>query len=231
MARRRRQAPVSARALRRPPSRPAPGRAVSTRTAIVGGIAIVLLGIAAVISIAGATPVASYACDAQLTPPPGTSAGSAFTTENLGRTHVSPGTKIRYGSCPPTSGNHYNAAGAGPLRPGFYGPTDAAGPGGWVHNLEHGYIVLLYRCERGSCPSDSDLSALRQFAANGPPTQTAAACGFRSKVVVARFDEMGSPFAVLAWDRALLLDSYDASAARNFANEFIERTGLEPNAC
>ena len=230
MAKRRRQTHVPMRTARRAAER-RPASAISTRTVAIAGIALVVLAAAAIIAFAGTAPATSFSCDEQLTPPAGTTAGTVFTTENLGRTHVSPGTKIRYAVCPPTSGNHYNAAGAGPLRPGFYGPSDAAGPGGWVHNLEHGYAVLLYRCDQAGCPSDTDLTALRQFANNGPPSQIATACGYRSKVVVARFDQMASPYALLAWDRAVLMDTLDVSAVRGLAGQLIEATGPEPKAC
>ena len=230
MAKRRRQTRIPGGTGRRAAER-RDASGISTRTVAIAGIAVVVLAAAAIIAFAGAAPAASFSCDEQLTAPAGTTTGTAFTTENLGRTHVSPGTKIRYAFCPPTSGNHYNAAGVGPLRPGFYGPSDAAGPGGWVHNLEHGYAVLLYRCDDDGCPSDTDVTALRQFANNGPPSHTATACGYRSKLVVARFDQMASPYALLAWDRAVFMDSFDASGVRDLAAELIEATGPEPKAC
>jgi hypothetical protein len=198
-----------------------------------------LLGIAAVVGVIGfvglaflnTTTAATYTCDELLRTPSDATASDGFGTESLGQQHVAAGTKIRYGFCPPTSGGHFNAAGLGPLRPGFYGPDDAGGPGGWVHNLEHGYVVGLYRCEDGTCPSDTELAALRAFVANGPPTRSAAACGYRSKVLVARFDDIATPFALLAWDRALLLDTFDTQNASDFASRFIDSTGPEPNAC
>ena len=176
----------------------------------------------------------AYSCGDLLQPPTEDPGPEGAPVENRGSTHVAPGTEIRYASCPPTSGSHYNARGAGPLPPGFYAPGDDAGPGGWVHNLEHGYVVALYRCEGDTCPSGDDLQTLRSFASNGPPTQSAAACGFRSKVVVARFDQMAMPFAVLAWDRALLLDSLDSldsGRVEAFAQRAIDATAPEPNAC
>lgn len=173
----------------------------------------------------------AYSCGEQLQPPAADPGAEGTATKNQGANHVAPGTRIRYASCPPMSGSHYNARGAGPLQPGFYGPDSDAGPGGWVHNLEHGYVVALYRCEDGRCPSESDLQALRSFAASGPPTQSAAACGYRSKLVVARFDEMATSYAMVAWDRALLLETFDASRARAFAERWIEASAPEPNAC
>jgi len=231
------------RRARRPvPGTPTRGRATPRDRASVRrrlpSLGVLLVGLAAVgfagligLAVVSSLTAPDYSCAELLTPPPGTSGADGFATESLGRGHVAAGTTISYGFCPPTSGSHYNAAGVGPLRPGFYGPNTGAGPGGWVHNLEHGYVVALYRCADEACPSEADMAALGAFAANGPPSQSAAACGYGSKVLVARFDEMATPYALLAWDRALLLDAFDAAVARLFASRSIEATALEPNAC
>ena len=234
MARRRRAS--------RPPVMPAAGRPRRRgheperrrlpllRVVIVG---VAVIGVVAFVGLAffSSATARAFSCAELLTAPPDASTTDGFTTESLGQAHVAVGTKISYGFCPPTSGGHYNAAGAGPLRPGFYGPDADAGPGGWVHNLEHGYVVALYRCADGVCPSEVDLAALRSFAVNGPPTQSATACGYRSKILVARFDELSTPYALLAWDRALLLNEFDETVARDFAGRAIEATAPEPNAC
>lgn len=204
-------------------------------TMMVAGLAI--LGGAAIIGfvfwsgLSGGTAAGNYRCVTLLTAPADADGDAGFATESLGAQHVAPGTTISYGFCPPTSGPHYNVRGAGPLPPRFYGPNDNAGPGGWVHNLEHGFVVVLYRCADGACPEDSDLAALREFAATGQPTLSAATCGYRSKVLVARFDQMSTPFAVVAWDRALLLDGFDPAAARAFAERWIDTNAPEPNGC
>lgn len=232
MAKRRRGHAVGRAPVQRPARRSAPEPRRMPSPRLVAWV----LAVAGVVGFVGLAFVNSataraYTCGELLTMPTDASPSDGFTTRSLGSQHVATGTKVRYGFCPPTSGPHYSAPGAGPLRPGFYGPDDAAGPGGWVHNLEHGYVVALYRCQDGACPSEADLGALRSFAANGPPTQSAAACGYRSKVVVARLDEMAAPYALLAWDQALLLDAFDLSVAREFAGRFIEATAPEPNAC
>ena len=220
--------PSAARSRRRAPE-PERRRLPSLRVLLVGVAIVGVVGFVGLAFFSSATARA-FSCDELLTAPADAST-DGFATESLGSQHVGAGTKIRYGFCPPTSGSHYNAAGAGPLRPGFYGPDADAGPGGWVHNLEHGYVVALYRCTDGACPSEADLAALRSFAANGPPTQSAAGCGYQSKVLVARFDELSAPYALLAWDRALLLDAFDATVAQQFASRSIDATAPEPNAC
>jgi hypothetical protein len=64
---------------------------------------------------------------------------------NEGQQHVAEGSPIQYKSVPPTSGPHYPA-------PKDWGVFDqAVVPGYWVHNLEHGGVVLLYNCPSG-CP-------------------------------------------------------------------------------
>jgi hypothetical protein len=195
-----------------------------------------VIGLAAVIAVAVlATFVAigtsasdkRYSCDEIMPAPSGSIPPEGIEQPNRGNTHVSPSTSIEYALCPPTSGDHYNAPGAGPLRPGFYGPNDVARPGGWVHNLEHGYIVVLYKGE----PDQDTMAALQRFAQVAPSSPGAQACGYPSKVVVARFDDMSTPFAVLAWDHILPLATWDQNAALTFFQHWVDVAGPEKSAC
>lgn len=213
----------------RAPQRPA-------ATPAKGGLPWRIIGLAAVIAIAiAATFVAigssstdkRYSCAEIMPAPTGSVPPEGIEMPNMGNTHVSPSTSIKYAMCPPTSGDHYNAPGAGPLRPGFYGPNDVARPGGWVHNLEHGYIVVLYKGE----PDQATIDALRRFVEIAPSTPTAEACGYRAKIIVARFDSMSTPFAVLAWDHILPLTSWDEAAALTFAQHWVDVAGPEKTAC
>ncbi len=197
------------------------GRLLVIAAAGIGAVALL------VVVFVGSLSATSYSCG-EVPDLSGQAAdGTPLTIEPAGARHVSTGTKIRYTSCPPTSGDHYAAAGAGPLRQGFYGATSPAEPGGWVHNLEHGYVVALYKGE----PDEATIAALRDFARNGPTTASAAACGVPSKVVVARFDDMSTPYALLAWGRLLPLASWDDAKARAFAQQAIDATAPEPGAC
>jgi hypothetical protein len=47
------------------------------------------------------------------------------------------------------------------------------------------------------------------------------------QALVARFDEMWTPFAVLAWNRALLLDTFDLEQASAFAQQWTDVTAPE----
>lgn len=62
--------------------------------------------------------------------------------EEEGNTHVPDGARVEYGTTPPTSGDHY----ANPADAGFYAPGGAAQitDERFVHNLEHGQIVIWY---------------------------------------------------------------------------------------
>ncbi len=179
----------------------------------------------------GGQGVGSYTCAQLQQPQQGASAANPIVTPNLGNRHVATGSNVDYPVCPPASGPHYNARGVAPLAPGFYTAEAGFGPGSWVHNLEHGFAVVLYRCVDGTCPSSDELNEIRSFVLNGPSTPSAVACGYQSKVLAARFDDMATPFALLAWDRLLLLDEFDPAVAQDFAQRWIETTGPERNAC
>lgn len=75
--------------------------------------------------------------------------------------------------------------------------------------------------------ASAELQPLRAFVLTGPTTPTAAACAYQS----ARFDDMATPFALLAWGRALPLVSFEESTALDFARTWIEVTGPERNSC
>ncbi len=159
------------------------------------------------------TPTAGAARNSaapQASPSAGTAAGQD--APDLGRNHVPPGERVTYQSCPPTSGPHYNVAGQGPIPAGFYGSDRSNPPQGWIHNLEHGAMVVLYRCPDGAC-EQSTLDALRAFQQTIPPSPQ---CHIPDDVVVTRFDDMKAPIAAVTWDRVLFLDSVDAASLTRF---------------
>jgi hypothetical protein len=197
----------------------------SPRVLIVGAIT-VGIGALIVLGFVSRATAKAYTCDTQIAAPAGEVPAEGTEQTDAGNAHVPAGSTIRYAACPPTSGSHWNAAGFGPIRPGFYAPGSKAEPGGWVHNLEHGYIVVLYRGE----PAAADLDAVRRFVDLSPATGSATACGYRAKIIVARFDEMTTPFAVLAWHHLLQLETWDETKALAFAQRWIE-TAPEPRSC
>ena len=225
-----------------PPPRPKPRPKTTTqrrgpldgadpiRLGIIAGVTLVVGVLLVAVLLSGGDGGGRYTCGQQLAPAGSPEDGQV--TANMGRAHVARGSQISYLFCPPSSGTHYNnETGFSPARPGFYRPDAAIGPGSWIHNLEHGYVVVLYRCPEGVCPSEEVLDDIRRFVNNAPQTAVAANCGIRAKVVAARFDQMATPFALLTWDRALLVDTFDIDVANTFANRWMEKNAPEPNNC
>jgi hypothetical protein len=157
-----------------------------------------------------------------------------FPTGLLGRNHVRDNTVIRYAVCPPTSGDHYFATNRGPIRAAVYPANEEQVPGGWLHNMEHGYVVALYRCPsgvlgEGDCISQAEFDQLSAFF-DQVPDSINPACP--TKVVVARFDTMETRFALLAWGRALLTDTFDLDTALLFNQQWADQISLpERGAC
>ena len=161
------------------------------------------------------SPTASPAADAS--PQPG------YVQPDMGNSHVQVGTVVKYTYCPPASGRHYNASGQGPIPARPYGPNDTVIPEGWVHNLEHGALVVLYK------GAEADQTALRSLYDAIPNSPV---CGFppggnAPSPVIARFDDMAWPYAALVWGRVLPLETIDTAAILDFYARYGERTNPE----
>ncbi len=192
--------------------------------------AIALLG---VVSFQSATQ-AAYACSTNWQPAPtaspaaGSSPQPGYAQPDMGQGHVTVGTRVTYTYCPPASGRHYNAAGGGPIQPRLYAPTEQAIPEGWVHNLEHGAMVVLYRADSQAATPDGQAS-LRAFFGTFPPGPVCnTPPGTTIGPVIARFDDMAWPMAALVWGRVLPLQTLDQAAILDFYQAYGEKTNPEP---
>jgi hypothetical protein len=184
-------------------------------------VIVVVVGVAAFAFASAAAP--AYACTTIDTVQPAASGQIGQIQPDMGNAHVQPGDKITYQICPPASGKHINQSGFGPLQPKVYGPDDQSLPNGWVHNLEHGGLVLLYSCNKGACANDADLQQLRDFAAGFPASPV---CGLPAGIVgpvVARFEDMPTRYAALLWNRVLYLDTLDDQEVYDFFTRYGER--------
>jgi hypothetical protein len=231
---------------RTPPTRPAgkPGsrqlRAAPrkpflerNRGRLLWGLAGLALAATAGIAFLNATSPA-YACANEWSPVPTPSPAPSATQHlgyvqtDTGREHVTTGAFVKYALCPPATGKHYNASGEGPIHAGVFGPDDAVVPQGWIHNLEHGGLVLLYRCTDGdSACSDAGQAALRQFNAGFPNSPICNLPVGSIGPVVARFDQMKTPYAALLWGLVLPLDTLDTNQIYTFFQQSGERTNPE----
>jgi hypothetical protein len=205
------------------------------RGAIVAVAAIAAVALIAIFVFASATATA-YACStewspkATASPAAGATPALGYVQPDMGRHHVSTGEKITYTYCPPASGTHDNASGAGPIAPRLYGPNDSALPDGWVHNLEHGAMVIVYRGRDGDPGTTADgQAALKALYDQFPPSPVCGiARGTSQGPVIARFDQMATPYAAILWDRVLPLQTLDTAQILAFWQQWGERTNPEP---
>ena len=223
----------SARAGRRERSRAAykPSFVERYRTLLVGGA--VVVGIALIslfVFFSAASP--TYACTNIWTPAPTASPGPSETPNlgyvqpDMGRTHVAPGTKVTYTYCAPASGSHYIGAGIGPIQPRVYGPNDTVIPEGWIHNLEHGAMVILYRGDSQGATADGQVQ-LHAFYDQFPNSPVCNIPKGSIGPVIARFDQMSSPFQAIVWGRVLPLDTFDQAKILAYWQQWGERTNPE----
>lgn len=114
--------------------------------------------------------------------------------------------EVVYATDPPTSGPHYPIWAkwqtyAAPVPRGFY-----------VHNLEHGGVVIAYRCPDGC---DAELAALATMVAS-LPADPLCALGVERRVIVTPDPLLATRFAVVAWGASLVADCVDVPAFAAF---------------
>ncbi|MBI2781960.1 MAG: DUF3105 domain-containing protein [Chloroflexi bacterium] len=165
------------------------------------------------------------------TNPPATEPPIGFVQADMGHNHVDAGTRVTYTFCPPASGKHYNEPPLGPI-PGnkVYGPSDVTIPQGWIHNLEHSALVLLYKCPGPAC-DDAGQAALKALLAKWPNSPV---CDFppnQTSPVITRFDDMAWPYAALVWDNVLPMQTLDEASLLRFFAERAERFNVQELAC
>lgn len=205
------------------------------RTPIVAAAVIAGAVLVSVFVFASAAAPA-YACSAEWAPDetPSSAAGASpnpgYVQPDMGQRHTPVGEKVTYTYCPPASGPHANAPGAGPIQPRFYRTADVALPSGWIHNLEHGAMVILYRGRDGDPgASDEGQAELAKLSDDFPASPV---CGIKAGTsqgpVIARFDQMATPYAALVWGRALPLEQLDSAQILEFWRIWGERSNPEP---
>jgi len=137
--------------------------------------------------------------------------------------HVAEGTHVTYAHDPPTSGCHNSVPGRAPIAPGAY--TNPIDPEYWVHNLEHGYIAVLYNCP-GGCAADFQQlrtwlaqqkpdPGLQQFAQANPGAKVYA------KVIIVPYTKMSSRFAAVSWDYYDPMSTLDLKELQRFYDNHV----------
>jgi hypothetical protein len=125
--------------------------------------------------------------------------GEPFCSE--GQAHVEAGTEIDWEHDPPHSGPHY------PMW-ALWGEHDqTVERGNWVHNLEHGGIVLLHLCP-GECETELDI--LRDVIAQRPEL----------RILVTPDPELqGERFAAVSWTWVYRFDAPDLDTLLCFVDQ------------
>ncbi len=159
---------------------------LDTLTVVI--IALVAVGIAAIVGLL----IYQQASEGEL--------GREVPSE--GALHVEQGTVIDYQNYPPSSGPHYPA----PYNWGVY--TEEVPEGNFVHNLEHGGIVILYKCDE-PCP-DLERSLVDLY-------QTVPPSGFGNvKLLTSPYSKLQNPITALAWGWILEMDEFDQDRMLRF---------------
>lgn len=130
------------------------------------------------------------------------------------RAHVDGG--LDYDDPPPAGGDHDPC-----WAPWGVSDTELADEN-WVHNLEHGGVVLLYNCPDGCA---EQVQTLTDFVAAHP-----------DDTILTPYSLMDTPFAVVAWEHRLLMDCVDEAAIAAFYQDHRDQapestTSMPPEDC
>ena len=200
------------------------------RGLLIGGVVVLVAAIAIGLLVVQTTQ-AAYTCTIEWeAPPTGSPAAGAtprlgFAQDDMANSHDVQRPQ-KYTFCPPASGGHFGQPQA-PIVPRLFRPDDTVQPMSWIHNLEHGGLVILYR---GDSPgaTEAGQQAFRTFFDTFPPSPICQLAAGRLSPVIARFDQMNWPFAALVWDRVLPMESWDPALALQFyatESERLDSTG------
>lgn len=132
-----------------------------------------------------------------------------YSVPDEGANHVEQGSPITYKHYPPSSGPHYGA-------PAQYGVQAVPVPeGAWVHNLEHGAIVLLYKCA-GDC--EQKAKQIRDLYERLPVGAFGSV-----KLVAAPYERGPTAYTLLAWGWQEDLEVFDAGRIERFYRDRVDR--------
>ena len=127
-----------------------------------------------------------------------------------GAVHIDQCSPTTYLTNPPSSGNHY------PIWAN-YRVYDKPVPWGFlVHQLEHGAVVISYRCPAGPAGCNVDLTDVQAFLATLPPDDV---CLARKLITVVPDPALDVAFAASAWTWTLRADCFDAAAFGDFVTQ------------
>jgi hypothetical protein len=149
-------------------------------------------------------------------PLPGFTSCDVTTVENVpfeGHTHQPVCTVIDYTSNPPSSGDHW------PVWAAFKEYASPVPREMYVHDLEHGAIVMLYECDP-ACPDVvSALEAARDAIGVDPLCTTTNPAGPPARVVLTPDPKLAVPLALAAWQATYVATCIDPPSLAAFAQK------------
>ncbi len=158
--------------------------------------------------------LAATGCSERMAPPEMLPCDGVVTNvPNEAGIHVTPGTQIQWSTNPPATGMHY------PVWAQWDRHYMALDRGYWLHNAEHGGVVLLYNCPNGCADVvDSLIGVVKGFASD-----TACHIPARNRLLVVADPMLPAEVqvAAVAWDvtyTASCFDPYIVQFAREHYN-------------
>jgi hypothetical protein len=127
---------------------------------------------------------------------------------NEGQTHVAVCSKVEFDSNPPSSGNHYGSWAA-------FGVYEFALPRGyWVHDLEHGAVVISHACE-GDC--SGDIAAAEDLVADVSVDAFCLKQGLaRPRLIMTPDPLLDTAWAASAWGITLRSECFERDVFEDF---------------
>jgi hypothetical protein len=124
--------------------------------------------------------------------------------------HVAIGTHVTYDSNPPSSGPHY------PIWAAYQAYDTPVPREYYVHDLEHGGVALLYKCD-GACPAILD--ALTRVSNALPDDPLCNGEGVRVRTVITPDLLLDVPVAAAAWGWTYKADCPDLPSLTQFVKD------------
>jgi len=136
--------------------------------------------------------------------------------DSLGGDHVPNNDGVTYNSNPPSSGPHCGTWG----RYAIFGDANPLPRCNYIHNLEHGAVVLLYKCD-GACPDVvAALTAVRN-------TIIDSQCPSAKRVIITPDANIDTPIAATAWQNTWTSDCVNQDAMASLTAFIRDNLGSE----
>ncbi len=135
--------------------------------------------------------------------------GSRIRLDDEGRGHLDIGAATTYQNNPPASGPHFPSTAAY----GVY--RDVIEPGFWIHNLEHGAIVLLYRCDADCDDVVQPIETIYEELPDGAFGEV--------KLVATPYEGLVPKYMLVAWRWQEPLEDFDPERVRAFYGDYVDR--------